>query len=111
MTDDQKKAVLKLYGLERLENATRETWPWWDWTERASCNGHYDETHAIMPDFPNDDTAAVKLLEKMVEVDDDTVELTVSRGRVYANDWGDLFGTGRSLGESLLASLVEYYSR
>lgn len=67
MTPAERQAVLHLYGLERLEDAKRETWPW-----VAINPPHYPRpvniggyNWAWMPDFPNDDAAAVKLAERM----------------------------------------------
>lgn len=101
MTPAEHNAVLRLYGLERLEDATRETWPWGmsvpgvgNWVPR-------------MPDFPNDDAAAVKLAERMAprgtaEVDDDPARGIGWLAEYAGSDWF----WRKTLGSALLAALT-----
>lgn len=78
MTEQETRAVLRLWGLERLEDATRETWPWWapfyqddggssslpDYLRGRPTTWH----RAYMPDFPTDDAAAIALFRRLNEV-------------------------------------------
>ena len=62
MTDAERRAVLELFGLRSLEEATHDTWPWF---EIAWEPVRWNARDPYVPDFPTDDAAAVKLAEQM----------------------------------------------
>lgn len=58
--------VLRLWGLERLEDAKKETWPWWVIDRHP--DGWWIREYVRLPDFANDDAASVTLAEKMADL-------------------------------------------
>lgn len=112
-------AVLRLFGLERLEDATRENWPWhyaWDDILQDSETGEIDFSiihkpkdtpRPYFPDFARDDAAAVKLAERMgrwcagFHIQQPQSD---SEGWTVCGNWGDY--SAPTLGAALLDALV-----
>ena len=111
-------AVLKLYGISAISEATDQNWPWWGHRD------HPDQPEVgpvpCMPDFATDDAASVLLAEKIAQVitaDKDSIEMTITRVGdriVYAVGWrtlpvppGSVWGdvSGATLGAALLEAL------
>lgn len=100
MTPTETTAVLRLFGLTSLSEATRENWPWWgvDWDT-------FRETPR-MPDFPMHEACAVGLAHKMAA----TVTFFGDHC-IVEYDWSDDGDSrrvlnGPTLGAALLAALV-----
>ena len=106
MSPTQQTALLRLYGLGSLAEATRENWDWWDYTSKARCNSHYDEWEAVMPDLPSPtpeaDAAAVKVAERMGHRK--TLCLAVRDGE-WVVPYLDAVGEDHTLGQALMAAL------
>ena len=113
MTSEETAAVLELYGLKRLKEATPETWfEEYVTHDCENCFNDYgcknDSWIGFMPDFPNDDGAAVKLAERMRAelryADSCWAVLAWVDGSTFLNtDDGTGFG---SLGAALLFALT-----
>ena len=118
MTDAEKLAVLRLWGLERIEDATRDSWPWW-WEDPRRWPDYTPASIAFMPDFASDRQAAKKLAAKMDEeakvihqtVSEDPARLRSmggsARPTMHNVIWkGAMSGGFTSFGAALLAALT-----
>lgn len=106
MTEAEVKAVLALYGLEKLEDGTRDKWPshWWYWKADKPYGRFWSEDlEPRMPNFHTDDAAAVKLAEKVGQRGIHMwIEPPFKDGECWSVD--GLFA--RTLGSALLAALT-----
>lgn len=109
MTDAQRAAVLKLYGLESLDQATRENWPWWQhwsWSDEATDS---PDQRAVFPDPATDDAAALILWRKLARKG----RIAWARPDIRGEGWSVSLDynkaergfTGPTLGAALLAAL------
>jgi hypothetical protein len=119
MTTDRK--ILALWCLEKLEDATKENWPWWSRHSATHLHG-FDDDHETchhkphIPDFTNDNEAAVTLAVMMSQTmaDKGHVGIALIPPSRFGEDWTVEFeddpsifwgGNGPTLGAALIAAL------
>ena len=99
MTPTQKTALLRLYGLGSLSEATRENWPWWK-------SVYVDAPIPRMPDLLSPtaeaDAAAVKVAERM---GNGRTQCLAVRDGEWVVPYSDAVHDGPTLGQALLAAL------
>lgn len=94
-----------------LADATREGWPWWLCTASLGCEipwSEHCEMEPYLPNFAEDDAAAVRLLCEMLWA---RPEVTIYPPPNRGDDWSVELGSegegacGPTLGAALLAAL------
>ena len=125
MSPTQQTALLRLYGLGSLAEATRENWPWWRYKSCTRCGDstydHWcnDGEVAYIPDLtaptPEANATAVQVAERVgaeLHYCAKTKRWTVLAielplaGLTYAMPFGpDGFPAGDTLGQALMAAL------
>ena len=120
MTETETKRVLALYGLSKLEDATRANWPWHSqWIARdARRRWHVDRwddaEHLFfyVPDFHVDDAAAIQLAERVTVWRYHFARNSTTReghwfvSEIFTDQPAECIGVGSSFGEALLAALT-----
>lgn len=120
---ESEAAVLRLFGLNSLAEATRENWPWWGIPRGPFATieewAHQPPLVPVVPDFASDHSAAHYLVTRVAESIrqyGDSVEVAIhwQDGPWFSvgwrtleapkgTQWGDI--CGRTLGAALLAAL------
>ena len=138
MSEQERAAVLRLYGIDDPAEFDPELWPWWGaafptYTEeeaKALAEGCFQFTTgpsvktAYMPDFHTDDTAAVRLECRMATIGQVTVrcQLDPDGDPEFSCEWlvddpppsssftiyGGFYDTHASLGATLLNAVREH---